>query len=122
MARILIVDDSLFDRTRAVEAIRLLGHAPLIATDAESGLALCRAERPDLVLMDLVLPGGEDGYAVTRRIRSDPRLFDIPVVMVTSRDQRSDAFWGFRQGAAGYVTKPYRAEELASVIVRLLVE
>jgi twitching motility two-component system response regulator PilH len=121
MARILIVDDSLFDRTRAVEAIRLLGHAPLIATDAESGLALCRAERPDLVLMDLVLPGGEDGYAVTRRIRSDPRLFDIPVVMVTSRDQRSDAFWGFRQGAAGYVTKPYRAEELASVIARLLV-
>ena len=84
-------------------------------------MALCRAERPDLVLMDLVLPGGEDGYAVTRRIRSDPRLFDIPVVMVTSRDQRSDAFWGFRQGAAGYVTKPYRAEELASVIARLLV-
>ena len=55
MARILIVDDSLFDRTRAVEAIRLLGHAPLIATDAESGLALCRAERPDLERVEAMI-------------------------------------------------------------------
>ena len=122
MANILIVDDSLFDRTRAVEAVRLLGHSPLVATDARSALEMCRTTRPDLVLMDLVLPGGEDGYSVTRRIRNDPDLFDIPIVMVSSRDQRSDAFWGFRQGAAGYVTKPYRAEELASVIARLLVE
>ncbi|UHQ18595.1 response regulator [Lysobacter sp. KIS68-7] len=122
MAHILIVDDSLLDRTRAVEAVRLLGHSPLVATDGNSAFDLCRSAPPDLVLMDLVLAGGEDGYAVTRRLRNDPELCDIPVVMVTSRDQRSDAFWGYRQGAAGYVTKPYRAEELASVIARLLVE
>jgi len=120
MAQILIVDDSMLDRMRAVEAVRMLGHSPLVATDAESAMDICRRLRPDLVLMDVVLPGGEDGYATTRRIRSDPELFDIPVVLVTSRSAESDAFWGMRQGAAGYVTKPYIAEELAGVIERLL--
>lgn len=122
MAQILIVDDSLLDRTRAVEVVRLLGHSPLVATDVDSALELCRRLRPGVVLMDVVLPGGQDGYAATRRIRNDPDLSDIPVVMVTSRNAQSDSFWGLRQGAAGYVTKPYMADELAAVISRLLVD
>ena len=122
MAQILIVDDSLLDRTRAVEVVRLLGHSPLVATDADCALDLCRRLRPDLVLMDVVLPGSDDGYAATRRIRSDPDLFDIPVVLVTARSTQSDMFWGFRVGAAGYVTKPYMVDELGAVISRLLIE
>lgn len=122
MAQILIVDDSLLDRTRAVEVVRLLGHSPLVATDADSALDLCRRLRPCLVLMDVVLPGSDDGYAATRRIRSDPALSDIPVVLVTSRSTQSDMFWGFRQGAAGYVAKPYMVDELAAVISRLLID
>lgn len=105
MSIILIIDDS---PTEVLVFKRLLereGYTVLSAHSAEEGLSEARTKKPDLVLMDVVMPG-MDGFRATRKLTRDPLTKSIPVIMITTKDQETDRIWGLRQGARDYVVKP----------------
>ncbi len=114
MARsILIVEDNQADRARLE---KLLGDAGFMVSSAESGtqaLAAVKSNKPDAIFMDVNMPG-LDGFAATRALREDDKTKDIPVVLVTSKDQKADKAWGQMLGAKGYITKPYTDEQILS--------
>ena len=119
MARILIIDDS---KTETVTFTRILeGHGYQIETvyNAEDGLRSAREEPPDLILMDVVMPG-MNGFQATRRLTRDPKTATIPVIMITAKDQETDRIWGLRQGARDYIVKPVNETELVDKIGALL--
>jgi twitching motility two-component system response regulator PilH len=115
MALILIVDDSpteVFQMRRALESH---GFETVGAADGAEAIRKAREIRPDLILMDVVMPG-QNGFQLTRAITRDPRFADVPVIMCTSKNQETDKVWGMRQGARDYVVKPVDADELVSKI------
>lgn len=119
MARILIVDDSPTETFRFREILERNGHAVLEAVNGADGVATARAEMPDLVLMDVVMPG-LNGFQATRQLSKDPSTGHIPIVIVTTKDQETDRVWGLRQGAKDYLTKPIDETLLLQVIAKLL--
>lgn len=119
MARILIIEDSPTQSAAIVRLVQKLGHAAIVAHDGQAGLAAAKKEKPDLVLMDIILPL-VNGFQATRTLSSDPETRHIPIVMVTTKDQVTDKAWGMRQGAKAYITKPFKDEELAAVISQWL--
>jgi twitching motility two-component system response regulator PilH len=121
MARILIVDDSPSQLMGMKRIIEKLGHEPLTAEDGAAGVELARRELPDLILMDVVMPN-LNGFQATRQISKDPSTAHIPIVLVTTKDQETDKVWGMRQGAKGYITKPFNEQALVKTINELLVQ
>jgi twitching motility two-component system response regulator PilH len=119
MARILIVDDSPSQLLGIKRIVEKLGHEPLTAEDGAAGVEVARREKPDLILMDVVMPN-LNGFQATRTISKDPETAHIPIVLVTTKDQETDKVWGLRQGAKAYVTKPIKEEELVSTLKNLL--
>jgi len=115
MSKILIVDDLPTGLQLMNSLVGNMGHATLLASDGEQALEMTRKEKPDLVLLDVVLPR-MDGFQVCRKIKKDPQTAAIPVVLVTSKSQESDRFWGFKQGACAYLCKPFSPEELADTV------
>lgn len=115
MARILIVDDSPSQLLAIQRIVEKLGHVSYTATDGAHGVEAARAEVPDLILMDVVMPQ-LNGFQATRTIRRDPGTRHIPVVLVTTKDQDTDRMWGLRQGAQAYITKPFSEADLTAVI------
>src|SRR3989337_2829532 len=111
MTRILIIEDETDLRELLEYNIRSAGYEVLIAADAAAGLALARAERPDLVLLDVMLPDSS-GLDVCRRLKSQPETRDIQVVMVTAKGEEIDRVVGFELGADDYVVKPFSTREL----------
>lgn len=119
MARILIVDDSPTETYRFREILEKHGHQVLEATNGADGVAVARAEQPDLVLMDVVMPG-LNGFQATRQLTKDAETAHIPVVIVTTKDQETDRVWGKRQGARDYLTKPVDETQLMQTIAGLI--
>ena len=119
MARILIVDDSPTQLMGIRRIIEKLGHQALVAEDGAAGVAMAKAELPDLILMDVVMPN-LNGFQATRQLSREGSTRDIPVVLVTTKDQDTDRMWGMRQGARAYLTKPFAEADLTDVIGRLL--
>ena len=119
MARILIVDDSPTQLIGIQRIVEKLGHQTLTAEDGAAGVALAKAEQPDLILMDVVMPN-LNGFQATRQLSREGSTRDIPVVLVTTKDQDTDRMWGMRQGARAYLTKPFAEADLTDVIGRLL--
>lgn len=119
MSKILIVDDLPTEVQLMRNAIAGLGHSVVVASDGEQALELAKRETPDLVLLDVVLPR-MDGFQVCRKIKKDPQTAKIPVVLVSSKTQESDKFWGLKQGASAYICKPFSPEELASTVSKTL--
>lgn len=119
MARILVVEDNPANMKLALLLLRNVGHEVLAAIDAESGLALARSERPDLILMDVQLPG-MDGLAATALLKQDPATASIPVVAVTAMAMASDREKTRAAGCDGYISKPLRYRELYACIDTLL--
>lgn len=119
MARILIVDDSPSQLMGMKRIVEKLGHEALSAEDGVLGVALCKAELPDLVLMDVVMPN-LNGFQATRALSRDETTMHIPIVLVTTKDQETDRVWGMRQGAKAYLTKPFNESELTSVIAQFI--
>ena len=117
MARILIVDDSPTQLIGIQRIVEKLGHQTLTAEDGAAGVALAKAELPDLILMDVVMPN-LNGFQATRQLSREGSTRDIPVVLVTTKDQDTDRVWGMRQGAKAYITKPFSESELAELIVQ----
>ena len=115
MARILIVDDSPSQLMGICRIVQKLGHEYLTAEDGAQGVVRARETLPDLILMDVVMPN-LNGFQATRAITRDEATQHIPVVLVTTKDQDTDRVWGMRQGAKGYLTKPFSEYELTQVI------
>jgi twitching motility two-component system response regulator PilH len=119
MAKVLIVDDSetqLFSLTKIVEGA---GHQVVTATNGEEGVEKALAELPDLILMDVVMPG-LNGFQATRKISKEKTTGDIPVIFVTTKDQETDRIWGMRQGASAYITKPVDKNALLDAMNKAL--
>ena len=113
--KILVVDDS---RTELYHLSELLGKRGFAVRTAENGDEAMRRldeDKPDLILMDVVMPG-KNGFQLTRSITRDPRFADVPVIMCTSKNQETDKVWGMRQGARDYIVKPVNGEELLAKI------
>ena len=119
MARILVVDDS----PTETEAFRMVleknGFEVLTADNGADGVALAHQEKPDMVLMDIVMPG-LNGFQATRQLTRSAETKHIPVVIVTTKDQETDRVWGKRQGASGYLVKPVTEDRLLTEINSLL--
>jgi two-component system, cell cycle response regulator DivK len=115
MARILVVEDNPANMKLATLVLRGCGHEVLQATDATEGVAAARRERPDLVLMDVQLPG-MDGLVATREIKADPTTRDIPVLALTALAMQGDAERISAAGCDGYIAKPIRYKELLGAV------
>ena len=119
MAKILVVDDSPTQLANLVKICEAHGHETVTATNGMEGVETAKKEKPDLILMDVVMPE-LNGFQATRKITRDPETQHIPVVLVTTKDQHTDKVWGERQGAAGYIIKPPQESELVAKINALL--
>jgi twitching motility two-component system response regulator PilH len=109
--RVLIIDDSLTDRSNLERIVSEAGHTALLADSGAQGVERAKRDKPDLILMDVNMPD-MDGFAATRKLKADEATRNIPVVFVTSKNQRAEMAWGQMLGARGYVTKPYSREQI----------
>lgn len=116
--KILVVDDSPTERQFMLETLSKLGYQVVLAENGEEGVAKARTELPDLVLMDVVMPGS-NGFQATRQIARDEATRHIPVIICTTKSQETDRIWGMRQGARDYIVKPADVNELAAKIAAL---
>ncbi len=105
MANIFIVDDSPTEVHVLKAMLEKSGHTVDSADNAEAGIEQITAKMPDLVLMDVVMPG-MNGFQATRALTKAPATENIPIIIVTTKDQETDKMWGLRQGAKDYITKP----------------
>ena len=119
MARILVIDDSPSQLMGIRRIVEKLGHDCITAEDGAQGVELAKAELPDLILMDVVMPN-LNGFQATRAISRHETTSHIPVIMVTTKDQETDKVWGMRQGARAYLTKPFTEGELSEAIAAAL--
>jgi len=111
MTTILIVDDSPTETHILKTLLEKEGYTTLLASDGEKGVTEAKQAKPDLILMDVVMPG-LNGFQATRQLHRDPETKDIPVIMVTTKDQETDKAWGKRQGAKEYIVKPIAATQI----------
>ncbi len=119
MHKVLVVDDAP-DIVRLVrDYLKHAGFSVLVASNGVDALRIARTERPDLIVLDLGLPG-RDGLDVTRELRRDPDVASVPIVMLTARADESDKLVGLELGADDYVTKPFSAKELVARVRAVL--
>ena len=116
--KILVVDDSPTERHVISELLVRSGYQVITAENGEEGIEKARREKPDLILMDVVMPG-LNGYQATRTLTRDETTKHIPIIVCTSKGQETDKIWGLRQGAQDYLVKPVNGEELLSKIAAL---
>ncbi len=116
--KILLVDDSATERHIIGEMLTRAGFQVVLAEDGEKGVALAKVQLPDLIVMDVVMPG-LNGFQATRAITKDAATAHIPVILCTTKDQETDKLWGMRQGAKDYVVKPVNEAELLAKIAAL---
>ena len=117
--RIMIVDDSPTYTHLLKKMLEKNGFTTLIAKNGSEGVEMAAREQPDLILMDVVMPG-LNGFQATRELTLNPETSAIPVIMVTTKDQQVDRLWGIRQGARNYVTKPVKEAALLDMISETL--
>ena len=115
---ILVVDDSPTDRQHLRDMLSKSGYKVSVAESAEEALAKVKQVKPDLVLMDVVMPG-QNGFQATRTLTRDDATKHIPVILCTSKSQETDKVWGMRQGARDYVVKPVSPADLLAKIQAL---
>ena len=115
---ILVVDDSPTERFFTVDVLTKAGYQVITAENGEDGIAKAKANKPDLILMDVVMPG-LNGYQATRTLTRNEETKDIPVIVCTSKGQETDKIWGLRQGAVDYLVKPLNPEELLKRVAAL---
>jgi twitching motility two-component system response regulator PilH len=116
--KILVVDDSPTDRQFLIETLSKQGYECVTAQGGDEGIEKAKTEKPDLILMDIIMPG-TDGYKATRVILHDEATKHIPVIMCTSKNLETDRVWGMRQGAKDYLVKPINAKELLAKVAAL---
>ncbi|MES3024005.1 MAG: response regulator [Pseudomonadota bacterium] len=113
--KILVVDDSMSQRLVLSALLTQLGHTVIMANDGEEAVVKAKAELPDLIIMDIIMPG-LNGFQATRAITNDETTWHIPVILLTSKDMDSDRIWALRQGATAFLKKPLDHEALIGLI------
>jgi len=119
MARVMIVDDSPTDVQNIRNILVKAGHQAIEATTGQDALDRIKTEKPDCVIMDVVMPG-VNGFQATRQLARDPATAMIPILVVSSKNQESDRMWALRQGARDYLVKPVKEAELLTKLKALL--
>ena len=119
MAHILIIDDSPTDVRVFTTLLERAGHQVVAVSTAEEGIERVRADLPELVIMDVIMPG-MNGFQATRTLTRDPATSAVPIVMITTKSMETDRVWGLRQGARAFITKPVNEKELLACINDLL--
>lgn len=119
MTTILIVDDSATDQTEVANILEKNNYAILKASDGEQAVAIANSDKPDLIIMDVVMPG-LNGFQATRQISKNESTSHIPIILVSGKSQETDRQWGMRQGAKDYLVKPVEEKLLLSSINALL--
>ena len=113
--KILLVDDSKTELHHLSDVLGKHGYSVRTAENGEEAMRRLGEDTPDLILMDVVMPG-QNGFQLTRAITRDQRFANVPVIMCTSKNQETDKVWGMRQGARDYIVKPVDADELVAKI------
>ena len=116
--KVLVVDDSKTELMFLTDLLQKNGFAVKTAENADDAMRRLEEEQPDLILMDVVMPG-QNGFQLTRAIARNPQYADVPIIMCTSKNQETDRVWGMRQGARDYIVKPVNAAELMAKISAL---
>jgi twitching motility two-component system response regulator PilH len=116
--KVMVVDDSATERHVLGSILDKKGFLVIFAEDGETAVAKSKSELPDLILMDVVMPG-LNGFQATKTISRDPATQHIPIIICTTKGQETDKIWGLRQGAKDYITKPINADELLGKIAAL---
>lgn len=119
MVKVLIVDDSITQRQLMSSVLEQFGLTVLVATDGVEAWEQIQRVHPDIVVLDIIMPR-MNGYEVCRKIKTDPNLQSLPVVMCSSKTEEFDRYWGMKQGADAYLAKPFQPKELLSTIQKLL--
>ncbi len=119
MALVLIVDDSPTETHLLREMLEKNGHSVINAENGALGVKVCKERKPNLVLMDVVMPE-LNGFQATRQLSKDPDTAHIPIIIVTTKDQETDRLWGLKQGARDYLTKPVSEKALIATLKSLL--
>ncbi len=119
MSTVLVVEDSVTQREMITDLLKGSGLQVSIAADGVEALERIEEGCPDLVVMDIVMPR-MNGYELCRRIKTDPRTGQVPVVMCSSKGEEFDRYWGMKQGADAYIAKPFQPQELVGTVKQLL--
>ena len=120
MSTILVVDDAQTDRELMARVVNASGHRALIAVDGKQAVEFAKQYKPSLIFLDVVMPV-MDGFAACRQLTKDPDTSAIPIVLVTTKSNESDVFWGRKQGAADYIAKPWDPRRIEDLIRRYCV-
>jgi twitching motility two-component system response regulator PilH len=115
MALVLVVDDSPTEQHIFCTALERHGYDTAVASDGEEAIETALQMRPEVIVMDVVMPG-MNGFQATRRLSKNPVTAGIPVVIVSTKGQETDRIWGLRQGAAQYLVKPVESDELVAAV------
>ncbi len=119
MSKIVVVDDSYAELQMIEGYLKSANHTVVSYPSADKLEEKLATERPDLIILDVIMPG-RNGFQACRDLKNDDRFKNIPVILCTSKGQESDKFWGQQQGANGYVVKPFKAEDLLAAVKRAL--
>lgn len=119
MSTILVVEDSVPQRQMITELLQDIGFDVNIAGDGLEALEKVKIAPPDVIVLDIVMPK-MNGYELCRRLKADPRTQHLPVVMCSSKGEEFDRYWGIKQGADAYITKPFQPAELIGTVKQLL--
>ena len=116
--KVLVVDESATDLKNLEQIVSAGGYQVITAKSGDEAVAKAKSERPDAVMMDVIMDG-MNGFQACRKITSDPDTKNIPVILVSSKGEKTDKIWGAEQGAKGYVTKPYTKEQILNELKTL---
>ena len=116
---ILVVDDSPTETRVVASALQARGYRVITAVDGDDAISKATSENPRLIVLDVVMPK-KNGFQVCRQLKTTPATQNIKILLLTSKNQESDRFWGMKQGADGYMTKPFKDDELVSSVSRLI--
>ena len=117
MGKVMVVDDALADLRMMEAMLRSAGHDVVACADGDGVEDTVLSERPDVILLDIVMPK-RNGYEILRRLKKDDRTRQTPIVLVSCRAADSDRLWGMRQGADEYLAKPFTGADLLTVVTR----
>jgi len=119
MKKVLVVDDDKIIRDIVVDLMQSNGFTTIQAIDGEDGEKKAKDEKPDLIILDVVMPK-KNGYQICRDLKKNEEYKHIPVILLTAKDQDSDKFWGRKQGADEYLTKPFDEDELVKLVKKYI--
>ncbi|MEM9136068.1 MAG: response regulator [Cyanobacteria bacterium P01_F01_bin.42] len=121
MTKILVIDDSMTEREHLKQILEAMSLQVQVATDGLEALEQLKTESPDMIFLDIVMPR-MNGYEVCRKIKANPRMQKVPVIICSAKSEEFDRYWGMKQGADAYITKPYRPKELLQTVKNLIGE